>query len=240
MFTDRTQAGKLLATKLEHGFSTQPSLDRSEVIVAGLPRGGVPVALEVARRFGCKLDLIVAKKLPFPGQPEYAIGAVSSDGVVVLNPDIPSEPDWINYIEAQRQRLLHDTRDIERQFYESGGCVPSSFKGKTVIIVDDGIATGMTAEAAAKTARMRGASYIIVAAPVMSYQSYTELRKSCDATVAVIAPQHFQAVGEHYADFSQTSNEEVVDDLKQSKSFVVVGESMGNQPGVNSLTNHIN
>ncbi|MBS1989949.1 MAG: phosphoribosyltransferase [Cyanobacteria bacterium SZAS LIN-2] len=217
MFANRQEAGKKLAEAVDSYLSSLPGLDKqSDLVVVGLPRGGVPVALEVARKFGCPLEIIVAKKLPYPGQPEYAIGAVSSDGVVVLNPDVPKDYNWRTYVEGQRQILLDKTSKTEQRFYEEAGRNKSSFDGKTVVVVDDGIATGMTAFAALKTVRKRGAGRIIMAVPVMSAQSYRELNSYCDGVVALSAPPDFQAVGQHYVDFAQTSDEEVVRDLRQS------------------------
>jgi putative phosphoribosyl transferase len=220
MFPNGQQAGRQLAEKLDHYFSSLPGVDRrSNLIVVGLPRGGVPVALEVARKFGCPLEIIVAKKLPYPGQPEYAIGAVSSDGIVVLNPDVPKDFQWRAYIDGQRQRLLDETSQAEQQFYDQAGRKRSPFAGKTVIVVDDGIATGMTAFAALEAARQRGATRTIMAAPVMSPQSYRQLQSHCNEVIALSMPPEFRSVGQHYITFEQTSNKEVVSDLRQSLSF---------------------
>jgi putative phosphoribosyl transferase len=220
LFLNRSQAGKELAEKLDQFLSSKGApIKRSNLLVVGLPRGGVPVALEVARKFGCSLEIIVAKKLPFPGQPEYAIGAVSSDGVVILNPDIPQDKEWNFYIEQQREALLKSTVEIEKEFYELAGCTKSSFQDKTVIVVDDGIATGMTAIAALESAHLRGAEHTIIAAPVMGAEIYDRLRSHCDCVVAVSVPQEFRAVGQFYLNFDQTTNEEVVSALRESSGF---------------------
>lgn len=232
LFANRKEAGQKLADKLEECFSQSSILKSSDLVVVGLPRGGVPVALEVARRFRCPLEIVVSKKLPFPGQPEYAIGAVSSDDVLMLNTDIPQEPRWQRYIEEQHSRLLDYARTVEGQFYEAAGYQPSSFKGKTVIVIDDGIATGMTAVAALESARLRGASNTILATPVISKQSHEELSQYCNAVVAVSVPAQFAAVGQHYADFTQTSNAEVVQAMIESLNF----SRPLTQP---SLNNHI-
>jgi len=221
MFLNREQAGKVLADKIESFFADKSGMhQRNDLIVVGLPRGGVPVALEVARRFGCPLEIIVAKKVPYPGQPEYAIGAVSSDGIAVLSPDVPKDFQWRNYIEGQRKLLLEKTRHAEQEFYDMAGRKPGSFAGKTVIVVDDGIATGMTAFAALETARQRGSDYIIMAAPVISPQSYRQLQAYCNEVIAVTRPLNFNNVGQHYLNFEQTTDEEVVRDLRQSLIFV--------------------
>ncbi len=219
MFPNRTAAGKQLAECLEQKLVNKPGFDRASLVIVGLPRGGVPVALEVARRFSCPLDILYAKKLPYPGQPEYAIGAVSSDGVVILSSDTPNDSRWREYISAQREHLLKRTKETENELYRLAGRSKSTFSGKTVIIVDDGIATGMTAMAAAETSRQRGAMRTILAAPVMSTASYRELRAYCDDVVALSTPTNFSAVGHHYADFSQTSNEEVLRALRESMRF---------------------
>lgn len=218
IFANRTEAGLLLADKLEEYLLRQGSIDSAKITVVGLPRGGVPVALEVARKFGCPIEIIVSKKLPFPGQPEYAIGAVSSDGVVVLSPDIGRTEECHNYVEEQRQLLLGRTKQIENEFYTLAGIQPASFKDKTVILVDDGIATGMTALAAVETARRRGAKCVVLAAPVMSQDSYRELSKFC-AVITLSIPREFQAVGLHYANFAQTTNEEVLKALLEASQF---------------------
>jgi len=238
MFNDRTQAGKQLAEKLAQHMSFQPGAEAGlDLLVVGLPRGGVPVALEVASKFGCPLEVIMAKKLPFPGQPEYAIGAVSSDGVVVLSPDLPQNKQWNAYIEQQRQGLLERTLTTERQYYELAGYKPSSFKDKTVIVVDDGIATGMTAIAALETARRRGAKRTIMAAPVMSSDSYRMLHAHCDDVVAISVPEEFASVGQHYANFDQTTNEEVVSALRKSAMFVPCAHSPVKEPGLKAINN---
>ena len=126
---------------------------------------------------------------------------MSSDGVVLLNPEIPRQGEWANYIDEQRLHLLESTRRTEVELYKQAGYQPAPFEGNLVIIVDDGIATGMTAMAAAHTAKRRGAKYTIIAAPVMSIQSFHELDKHCDAVVAVTAPHDFVSVGQFYERF---------------------------------------
>ena len=220
LFKDREDAGKKLALKVEQYLSTIPKTDRErEIVVVGLPRGGVPVALEVARQICCPLEIIVAKKLPFPNQPEYAIGAVSSGGITVLSPDLPQTKNWREYIEQQKRQLLVTTQRREDEFYVLARRYRSSLEGKIVIVVDDGIATGMTALAALEAARQRGARLVILAAPVMSKESYNELRPHCDGIVAAYIPEHFNAVGQHYVHFYQTTNEEVVKALAESNHF---------------------
>lgn len=221
MFKNRKMAGVLLAEELDRYFVQQDvPTHKSNYLVVGLPRGGLPVALEVARHFKCSLDIIASQKLPYPGQPEYGIGAVTADGICELNPNIPNEPEWRNYVEQQSQRLLNQTLMTERKFHEASGLPPASFANKTVIVVDDGIATGMTAMAALETARHRGAQRIIMAAPVISADAYDEMRDRCYEVVAVIVPELMGSVGQYYVDFRQTSDEEVVNALRLSKQFI--------------------
>jgi len=201
------------------------------MIVVGLPRGEVPVALQVARKFRCSLEVIVSKKLPFPGQPEYGIGAVSSDGVVALNPDLPQDQNWQSYIEDQREILLSRTKVLEGQFYQLAGRTAASFRDKIVIVVDDGVATGMTAIAAVDTARRRGAKLVFMAAPVMSCESYRQLRSHCDDVITINVPVEFYAVGQFYLDFTQTSDEAVVSALSESSQFSLSRDSSRQLPG---------
>jgi predicted phosphoribosyltransferase len=232
-FTNRKQAGRQLAACLyDRLFVNSISVERDTLIVAALPRGGVPVGLEVARKFNCRLEILASKKLPLPNHPEYAIGAVSADGIMALNPDIPKDPEWQSYIESERQRLFRETKAAEAQFYELAGYKPASLKGKTVILVDDGVATGMTAVAAIRTARQRGARKVIMAAPVISPECYHHLRAYCHDVVALIVPNDLIAVGQYYADFNQTSNEEVVSALRESTTFAAHAKTQERQPNV--------
>lgn len=188
------------------------------------------MALAIAKQLGCPLEIIESKKLPYPGQPEFAIGAVSADGVVVLNHDVPGQEKmtelertrWHDYIEQQSKQLLDKTKTLEAQFYCLAGRSKASLTGKIVIIVDDGIATGMTALAAVETARKQGAAKIILAAPVMSKESLEELKSHCDAIVTLSVPDPFCAVGLYYQDFSQTRDEEVVQALRDSAGFAAI------------------
>lgn len=226
-FANRADAGKQLAEQLSKIFAAE-SIDGSDLVVVGLPRGGVPVALEVAKRFRCPLDIIVSKKLPYPGLPEFAIGAVSSKGVIAVSPDVPDDQNWKAYIDEQSKHLLQRTRALEQEYYNLSGCSPCEFENKTVVIVDDGIATGMTAVAAVETARQQGAGKTIIAAPVMSKDSFSELSNYCDKIVAVYVPDQFRAVGVFYADFNQCTNEEVVSALRSANRVRILEEPAAN------------
>lgn len=219
IFPNRQAAGKQLAEMLKMHLKMLDLSDKSEILVIGLPRGGVPVALEIARSLNCTLDILVAKKIGFPGQPEYAIGAVTSDGVVVVNAEMVTRNNLHGFVDEQRRQLLEQICVLEDNFRLLSNCPPANFKNKIIVLVDDGIATGMTALAAAKSARQRGAQRIIIAAPVMSTDSYYDLEQYCDDVLAISLPEEFLAVGYHYADFAQTTNDEVVSALREASQF---------------------
>jgi putative phosphoribosyl transferase len=219
-FLNRAEAGVLLYEAVVKNLKTGNVFDRDKLIVVGLPRGGVPVAFEVAKKLNCRLEIITSKKLPYPNQPEYAIGAVSSDGVVVLSPDIPNDSSWQAYVEQQRRRLCRETIALEEKLYRlSGRSRCTDYDGKIALVVDDGIATGMTAIAAAETAKKRGAKAVYVTAPVICRESFFELNEHCNGLIACEVPEYFQSVGFYYEDFAQTSEEEVAAALRSSAGF---------------------
>src|SRR5438128_3909971 len=201
-FANRTEAGRLLAEKLVN------YAGRADVIVLGLPRGGVPVAFEVAQRLGALLDVFIVRKLGVPGFEELAAGAIASGGVRVLNEDvmraIPHADEAINAITAR------ETAELERreQIYREGR-PPPELRDRIVILVDDGLATGATMRAAVKALRERGAAKIVVAVPVGPPDTCHELEERADETICLSTPEFFQAVGQYYEDFSQTSDEDV-------------------------------
>ncbi|MFF2509443.1 phosphoribosyltransferase family protein [Streptomyces sp. NPDC058067] len=200
-FTDRTDAGRRLATALQHLRGEQP-------VVLGLPRGGVPVAFEVASALGAPLDVIVVRKLGVPYQPELAFGAIGEGGVRVLNEDIVRhcgiDPDHIAAVErVERQELERRARRYR------GGRPPAAGDARTVIVVDDGIATGATAAAACQVVRARGAAHVVLAVPVGPPDAVHRLSGVADEMVCLSAPPLFGSVGEWYVDFSQTTDEEV-------------------------------
>src|SRR5437870_12444955 len=201
-FANRTEAGRLLAEKLVQ------YAGRDDVVVLGLPRGGVPVAYQVARRLGAPLDVCSVRKLGVPGFEELAAGAIASGGVRVLNEDgVRAIPHADEAIEAVTAR---ETAELERreQIYREGR-PPPEFHDRIVILVDDGLATGATMRAAVKALRQSGAAKIVVAAPVGPPDSCRELEAQADETICLSTPQYFQAVGQYYEDFSQTSDEDV-------------------------------
>jgi putative phosphoribosyl transferase len=201
-FSNRTEAGRLLAEKLVN------YAGRTDVIVLGLPRGGVPVAYEVAKRLGVPLDVFIVRKLGVPGFEELAAGAIASGGVRVLNEDVVRAiPHAEEAIEAVTTR---ETAELERreQSYRDGRPAPE-LRDRIIILADDGLATGATMRAAVKALRHRGAAKIVVAVPVGPPDTCHELEERADETICLSTPEFFQAVGQYYEDFSQTSDEDV-------------------------------
>jgi predicted phosphoribosyltransferase len=202
IFSNRAEAGQLLAEKLGK------YAGRDDVIVLGLPRGGVPVAYEVARRLGVPLDVFIVRKLGVPGFEELALGAIASGGVRVLNEDVVRAlPKANELIESVTTRELAELGRRE-QIYRDGRPAPD-IGGRTVILVDDGLATGATMRAAVAALRQLGAAKIVVAVPVGAADTCREIEQEVDETVCAMAPEWFQAVGQFYEDFSQTSDDEV-------------------------------
>jgi putative phosphoribosyl transferase len=201
LFVDRTDAGRHLARRLRH-------LRGADVVVLGLPRGGVPVAFEVAVDLRAPLDVIVVRKLGVPFQPEYGFGAIGEDGVRIADDHVVRQTrltgSQIAEVEA-RERVVLDRRVSQLR----GDHPPVPLAGRTVIIVDDGIATGSTARAACLVARARGARRVILAVPVGSMEGTAALRRDADEVVCVHTPARFFAIGEWYDDFSQVTDEDV-------------------------------
>jgi len=201
-FLNRAEAGQFLAENLS-GYA-----NRDDVLVLALPRGGVPVAAEVARRLKVPLDVFVVRKLGLPGHPELAMGAIASGGVRVFNGEVVNAlriPDEV--IDAVSAEELAELQRREKVY--RAGLPPLGVEGKTIIVVDDGIATGSTMLAAVSALRQLNAARIIIAAPVVAASTYREMQRAADEVTAVIMPERFYAVGAWYEDFSQTSDEEV-------------------------------
>jgi putative phosphoribosyl transferase len=201
-FRDRAEAGRLLADRLEE------YAGRDDVIVLALPRGGVPVGAELARRLGAPLDLFLVRKLGVPGREELAMGAIASGGVRVLNDDVVAEL-GITEEDIARTALV-EGRELERreQRYRNGRPV-ADLRGRTVILVDDGLATGATMRAAALAVRGQGPERVVVAVPVAAEPTCDEFRAEVDEVVCALTPEPFLSVGSWYEDFSQTTDEEV-------------------------------
>jgi len=209
IFRDRTDAGRQLAALLTR------YADRTDVLVLALPRGGVPVAYEVAKELNAPLDVFLVRKLGVPGHEELAMGAIAPGGVRVLNEDI------INYLKIPDEVIdaiaAVEQRELERrQRAYRDDRPPPDVKDCIVILIDDGLATGSTMRAAAASLRLQKPGRIVVAVPVSSPETCDELRSEVDEIVCAFTPEHFQGVGLWYEEFSQTSDEEVRELLKRA------------------------
>jgi erythromycin esterase-like protein/predicted phosphoribosyltransferase len=225
-FRDRNEAGRLLAKKLT-AYANRP-----DVLVLALPRGGVPVAYEIARALGAPLDVFVVRKLGIPGYEELAMGAVATGGVRVLNDQIVQRLGIPKYvIDAVAAREEQELARRERLY--RGGRPPPDVRGRTVILVDDGLATGATMRAAVMALRQLQPARIVVAIPTGSPDTCEELRSEVDEVVCAITPEPFLAVGHWYEDFSQTTDEEVRDLLAQARDTGEAGPAQ-DTPGQNA------
>jgi len=201
-FRDRREAGQLLAEKLDF------LKGKKDVIVLGIPRGGVVVAYEVAQALGVPLDVYITRKIGAPHNPELAIGAVASDGGIVLDHDLIRQlgvPE--NYVEKETER---QRQEIERRAREyRGDRPPLELAGKTVIVIDDGVATGATTMATLRALKKQKPQELILAIPVGPPETVKELSKEADQVVCLSTPRLFWAVGAFYTVFDQTPDEEV-------------------------------
>jgi putative phosphoribosyl transferase len=209
-FEDRYDAGRRLAQQLEK------YAGRNDVIVLGLPRGGVPVAYEIAQQLRVPLDVFIVRKLGVPGFEELAVGAIASGGVRVLNEDVvrllPNAEQIIEEATA-RERVELDRRE---QLYRNDR-PPPELRDRVVILVDDGLATGATMRAAVSALRQRSVARIVVAVPVGAPETCHEIETEVDEAICAISPEYFQAVGQFYNDFSQTTDDEVRELLTRSQ-----------------------
>ncbi|HEY7430603.1 MAG TPA: phosphoribosyltransferase family protein [Streptosporangiaceae bacterium] len=223
-FRDRSDAGQRLGARLRH-------LSGEDLVVLGLPRGGVAVAAEVARILGAPLDVILVRKLGVPAQPELGMGAIGEGGARVINPDIVtfarvSDEALALVEERERAELLRRARRYR------GGRPRLSLTGRTAVVVDDGVATGSTARAACEVAKAQGAKRVVLAVPVSPAAAAGQLAGDADEFISLTAPGQFQAIGEWYDDFSQTSDEEVVSLLRQPPpSQLAPSQLAPSQPG---------
>jgi putative phosphoribosyl transferase len=211
-FKNRRDAGRVLAEVLRNrGFAGRPS-----VVVLALPRGGVPVGYEVAKGLHAPLDVFIVRKLGVPGHEELAMGAIASGGTRVLNHDVVN---MLNIPDAVIDRITAaETAELQRRERDyRGNSSPLSVRGRTVIIVDDGLATGSTMRAAAAALRQQEPVKIAVAVPVAAHETCQAFRNEVDEIVCAIMPDPFHAVGLWYEDFSQTSDEEVRKLLSQAR-----------------------
>lgn len=220
IFRDRAEAGKHLATKLLN-YS-----DRQDVLVLALPRGGVPVAFEVADSLHVQLDIFLVRKLGVPGHEELAMGAISTGGVRVLNEDI------VDYLRIPEHIIdaiaAKELKELQRRELAYRGNRPEpDAKDKTVILIDDGLATGSTIRAAAQALRQQQPARIIVAVPVSAPQTCDEYRIGVDEIICAVTPEPFLGVGRWYLDFSQTTDEEVRDLLERARGKKRVKQMSG-------------
>jgi putative phosphoribosyl transferase len=209
IFDDRTHAGRELATRLS------AYADRDDVLVLALPRGGVPVAFEVAQALRVPLDVFLVRKLGVPGREELAMGAIASGEVRVLNEEIVHgygiDADTIEAA-TEREKLELRRRELA---YRDGRAAPT-IAGKTVIVVDDGLATGSTMRAALTAVRKLSPARVVMAVPVAAESTCAELAAEADEVLCATTPQPFYGVGQWYLDFSQTSDDEVRDLLSRA------------------------
>jgi putative phosphoribosyl transferase len=209
-FSDRVDAGKRLASALKD-FAPKNG------IVLAIPRGGVVVGYEIAKVLAVPLDIIIPHKLGAPDNPELAIGAIAEDGTAILDDNL------ITYMGVSREYIREESerqkQEIQRRLKMYRQDAPNpNLKGLGVIIVDDGIATGSTMKAALASVKNRGAASVTVAVPVGPPQTIQELKKQADRVVCLYTPDYFQAIGQFYSDFSQTTDEEVIQLLKDSRA----------------------
>lgn len=210
MLRDRREAGRLLARELRQ------YANRPDVVVLGLPRGGVPVAYEVATALDAPLDVFLVRKLGFPGREEFAIGALASGGLRVLN--LPLIEAYAIPEEDLARVVQREQAELERRerAYRAGQA-PLDVAGKTVILVDDGLATGASMQAAVLALKQARPRWVVVAVPVAPRETCEALRSVADETVCAFTPEPFEAVGRWYADFEQTSDEEVQELLERAR-----------------------
>ena len=233
-FRDRVDAGRRLGQRLHDLGLTDP-------VVIGLPRGGVVVAAEVARLLGAPLDVVVVRKLGAPGRPELGIGAIGEDGILVLNQELI---DLLGVSESELAEVeAGEAEELDRRVVAyRGDREPVEVAGRTVVVIDDGLATGYTARAALRVLRNRGPARLILAVPVSARDTAEALREEADELIVLELPFGFGAVGQWYADFRQTGDDEVLRLLEEQRGGAAPGNQevwipleMGRLPGFLSL-----
>jgi len=218
MFRDRRDAGSKLCDSLES------YKNRKDVLVLALPRGGVVTGFEIASYLHTPLDVLIVRKIGTPWQPELAAGAISETGEVVLNPDVVSgygiSKEYIDdAVAGQKEEIAR-----RQKLYRNGKGL-TTLEGKIIILVDDGVATGATMKAAIETLKGEMIRKLVVALPVAPPETADELKRMADEFVCLETPQYFMAVGNHYQDFEQVSDEEVVRLLEKSRKGEEIGEA---------------
>jgi putative phosphoribosyl transferase len=217
IFHDRTDAGRILAARLTH-FARRP-----EVLVLALPRGGVPVGFEVAQKIGVPLDVLVVRKLGVPGNLELAMGAIASGGALYRNEPVIAA--WSVTPREFKRAVERETAELaRREAAYRGERPPAEVAGRMVILVDDGIATGSTMRAAIHALASRRPAGIVVAAPVIAAQTVAELAPWVNEVVTALAPDELMAIGQFYADFRQTTDDEVRALLARAKTCGKTGK----------------
>ena len=213
IFKDRREAGKLLAK------AVSKTVAKDGLIVLAIPRGGVPVADEIASALQSPLDVVITRKIGAPGNPEFAIGAVTQDGEPMVDEQtIASFGIPIKYIEEESARQAQEIRERMRRY--RGDRPYPILTGKTVVIVDDGIATGNTTRAAIRSIKRQNPAGVILATPVAPEDTLRELSKEVDDVVCLSTPENFYAIGEFYTDFDQVEDEEVKNILARYHSML--------------------
>ncbi|MBZ9780082.1 phosphoribosyltransferase [Pseudomonas sp. REP124] len=206
---DRSDAGRRLVELL------RPYAHRSDVILLALPRGGVPVAYEVAAALGVRLDLMLVRKLGVPSRPEYAMGAIASGGVLIRNEEAlrahPIDKAGFDAVVARESLEL-----LRREQVYRGSRPPLELEGQVVVLIDDGLATGASMKAAIRAVRTQAPARIVVAVPVAPIETAETLRREVDELVCPLYPDWFTSIGHWYVDFSQTSDREVIDLLQRA------------------------
>jgi putative phosphoribosyl transferase len=208
-FQDRTHAGRLLAKELRR------YADRQDVLVMGMPRGGVPVAFEIAKSLRVPLDVFIVRKLGVPGHEELAMGAIASGGIRILNHAVIGStriPEEVLEAVTKKERIEMERRELAYRGHRSAPMV----RDKTIILVDDGIATGSTMLAAIAALKLQQPARIIVAAPAAPAESCDELQRTVDEVVVIARPDPFYSVGQSYESFGQTSDQEVQELLRDT------------------------
>ena len=218
IFGDRVDAGRRLAEKL------RAYANRDDVIVLGIPRGGVPVAFEVATALNAPLDVFLSRKLGVPGQEELAFGAVATGGVRVLDQDLI---EGVGISKREIEEITHRVRmELERrERVYRGARPPLDLQGKIAILIDDGIATGSSMRAAINALRQHKPARVVVAIPVAPLSTCHRLRPEVDELICVHMPESFYAIGQFYADFSQVADEEVTDLIRRAGQRIEHGRA---------------
>ncbi|HSI61688.1 MAG TPA: phosphoribosyltransferase [Candidatus Saccharimonadia bacterium] len=211
LFRDRIDAGLQLAHRLSE------YAGRADVVVVGLPRGGVPVAAEVAKSLRAPLDIMVVRKLGVPGHEELALGAIAPNDALVVNPGVMArlqDPE-----EALREAIERESKELQRREQEYQAARPAlDLKGKMVIVVDDGLATGATMHAAVQALKHHAVAECVVAVPVTATDARRSFEDKGVEVISLLEPEEFRAVGEHYDDFTQTTDQEVLQRLHEAAS----------------------